>query len=94
MASLNLPSIAFPEQIGCGLAGGDWGAYERMLEEFADANPDVRVKGATPLSAAQLSPSYCYLMAQLLLSYLLLSSCQSIAALTSGYCFFSFIIIS
>ena len=43
MASLNLPSIAFPEQIGCGLAGGDWGAYERMLEEFADANPDVRV---------------------------------------------------
>ena len=30
-------SIAFPHQIGCGLAGGDWSEYEAMLAEFAAA---------------------------------------------------------
>ena len=29
-------SIAFPYQIGCGLAGGDWKIYEAMLLEFAE----------------------------------------------------------
>ncbi|CAD7925525.1 unnamed protein product [Amoebophrya sp. A120] len=28
-------TIAFPKNIGCGLAGGDWNKYEQMLEEFA-----------------------------------------------------------
>ena len=28
-------SIAFPERVGCGLAGGDWAHYEAMIEEFA-----------------------------------------------------------
>ncbi len=27
--------IAFPYAIGCGIAGGDWKAYEKMIEEFA-----------------------------------------------------------
>ena len=38
-----LASIAFPYEIGCGLAGGDWRVYERMIVEFADANPHTRV---------------------------------------------------
>ena len=36
-------SIAFPRDIGCNLAGGDWAAYRRMIEGFARANPAVRV---------------------------------------------------
>ncbi|KAJ1618206.1 hypothetical protein T492DRAFT_849500 [Pavlovales sp. CCMP2436] len=36
-------SIAFPENIGCGLGGGDWGTYERLVIEFAKRNPDVRI---------------------------------------------------
>ena len=31
-----LESIGFPYGIGCGLAGGDWGKYERLLEGFAE----------------------------------------------------------
>ena len=38
-----LRSIAFPELIGCGLAGGSWPAYEAMLVEFAAANPQTQV---------------------------------------------------
>ena len=37
-----LRSVAFPYQIGCGLAGGDWCAYEGMLSDFAAQNPGVR----------------------------------------------------
>jgi len=33
----NLESIAFPEKIGCSAAGGDWGQYQNMIEEFAKA---------------------------------------------------------
>lgn len=32
-----LKSVAFPFQIGCGLAGGDWNSYKAALEEFATA---------------------------------------------------------
>jgi O-acetyl-ADP-ribose deacetylase (regulator of RNase III) len=31
-----LESIRFPYGIGCGLAGGDWNKYERLLEDFAE----------------------------------------------------------
>lgn len=31
----DLESIAFPHGIGCGLAGGDWLEYARLLDEFA-----------------------------------------------------------
>jgi len=27
--------IGFPYGIGCGLAGGDWKKYKKMLEDFA-----------------------------------------------------------
>ena len=30
-------TIAMPYKIGCGLAGGDWQIYEKMLEEFANS---------------------------------------------------------
>ena len=38
-----LESIAFPWQVGCGLAGGDWKAYEGMIKEFAESHADVKV---------------------------------------------------
>jgi hypothetical protein len=39
-----LASIAFPYQIGCGAAGGDWEHYRRMIDEFARDRPDVVVR--------------------------------------------------
>ena len=39
----NLRSIAFPARIGCGLAGGDWEVYSKMLDTFAKNNPTVKV---------------------------------------------------
>ncbi|CAJ1355695.1 unnamed protein product [Effrenium voratum] len=35
IAELPVESIAFPYQIGCGLAGGRWPSYLEALEEFA-----------------------------------------------------------
>ena len=29
-------SVAMPYNIGCGLAGGDWPTYEKILKEFVD----------------------------------------------------------
>lgn len=29
------PTIGFPYQIGCGLAGGNWSNYLRMIQQFA-----------------------------------------------------------
>tara|TARA_B110001452_G_scaffold85393_1_gene69781 strand:- start:161 stop:820 length:660 start_codon:yes stop_codon:yes gene_type:complete len=40
-------SVAFPFWIGCGLAGGNWGKYRRMIDDFSRANPDVSVVIAT-----------------------------------------------
>mmetsp|Transcript_47599 Transcript_47599/g.108488 ORF Transcript_47599/g.108488 Transcript_47599/m.108488 type:complete len:260 (-) Transcript_47599:302-1081(-) len=39
----DLSSIAFPYSVGCGLAGGDWPQYQRMLQTFATGLPDVQV---------------------------------------------------
>lgn len=36
-------SVAFPHEIGCGLAGGDWPRYDAMLQAFADDNPRMEV---------------------------------------------------
>ena len=36
-------SIAFPHEIGCGLAGGAWVKYDIMLKEWAAANPEIEV---------------------------------------------------
>lgn len=39
----NLESIAFPENIGCGIGGGDWSRYEEMILDFASAMPRCTV---------------------------------------------------
>ena len=39
-----LESVAFPYQIGCGLAGGDWKQYRAALEEFAERVKERNVK--------------------------------------------------
>jgi O-acetyl-ADP-ribose deacetylase (regulator of RNase III) len=36
-------SVAFPWQIGCGLAGGDWRVYEGMIWEWAENHPDISI---------------------------------------------------
>ena len=35
--------MAFPDHIGCGLAGGDWRRYRAMLAEFAAQYPHLEV---------------------------------------------------
>ncbi len=40
----DLKSIAFPFQIGCGAAGGDWHKYRRMIREFAESNPKIKIR--------------------------------------------------
>lgn len=39
-----IESVAFPWMIGCGLAGGDWERYERLLNLFSKSFPHVDVK--------------------------------------------------
>jgi hypothetical protein len=36
-------SLAFPYEIGCGLAGGEWARFDAMISAFAASNPDIRV---------------------------------------------------
>ena len=38
-----LGSIAFPYQIGCGLAGGNWSRYDAMITRFAERCPATQV---------------------------------------------------
>lgn len=35
----DLKSIAFPYTIGCGIAGGNWDHYLKMIEEFSKRTP-------------------------------------------------------
>lgn len=35
-------SIAFPYQIGCGLAGGNWENYYKMITKFTENNPQIQ----------------------------------------------------
>lgn len=39
----NFRNITFPYKIGCGLAGGDWEDYKRILEDFACNFPHIQV---------------------------------------------------
>lgn len=39
----NLKSVALPRKIGCGLAGGDWKIYRKMIEDWAATLPDVSI---------------------------------------------------
>jgi hypothetical protein len=38
-----LKSIAFPERIGCGIGGGHWPTYRKMIHEFARDMPGCTV---------------------------------------------------
>lgn len=38
----NLKSVAFPYQIGCGLARGDWYLYVGLIDQFATDHPDIK----------------------------------------------------
>ena len=40
----DLSSIDFPWRIGCGLAGGDWDQYYKMIDSFATKVSTVRVR--------------------------------------------------
>lgn len=39
----NLKSVALPRKIGCGLAGGDWNIYRKMIEDWELTMPGVKV---------------------------------------------------
>jgi hypothetical protein len=39
----NVKCLAFPYFIGCGLAGGDWKVYSKILEEFSENNKNIEV---------------------------------------------------
>ncbi len=39
----NLQSVAFPQNIGCGLAGGDWKHYFERIKIFSEKLPNVNV---------------------------------------------------
>jgi len=43
VAELDPKSVAIPYKIGCGLAGGDWNRYSKILNRFADDHPSVSV---------------------------------------------------
>jgi O-acetyl-ADP-ribose deacetylase (regulator of RNase III) len=47
MAKLPFEEIAFPFGIGCGLAGGKWADYEKLLREFAKVKRVIIVSLAT-----------------------------------------------
>ena len=36
-------SVGFPYKIGCGLAGGSWGVYEKMIRDWSSKNPKIDV---------------------------------------------------
>lgn len=43
IATLKPKSLAFPYNIGCGLAGGVWSEYEAMLTVFARENSETQL---------------------------------------------------
>lgn len=51
-----LESVAFPERVGCGLAGGDWRAYRAAIARYAAAHPATRVSIVRLSSAPQAPP--------------------------------------
>jgi len=38
-----LESVAFPWEIGCGMAGGDWNLYLGLIKDFATRNPGLSI---------------------------------------------------
>jgi O-acetyl-ADP-ribose deacetylase (regulator of RNase III) len=43
VAILEPKSIALPYKIGCGLAGGDWNIYEKIISDFSIKYPNIHV---------------------------------------------------
>ncbi len=41
--NLETVHLAFPKYIGCGLAGGNWKRYEKMLQDFERESPKVNI---------------------------------------------------
>jgi len=39
----NLESIAFPHKIGCGLAGGSWDNYLKIIRIKSEERPDIKI---------------------------------------------------
>ena len=39
----DITTVGFPYNIGCGLAGGDWKKYRKLLEEFAENNNHLQI---------------------------------------------------
>jgi hypothetical protein len=38
-----IKSIAFPMGIGCGLAGGSWNTYFKLIQEFKSKRPEIKI---------------------------------------------------
>lgn len=36
-------SVGFPYKIGCGLAGGHWPSYEKIIKDWSEKNPSIDV---------------------------------------------------
>ena len=36
-------NIAIPYEIGCGLAGGDWNDYYKVLSDYCNNNPKISI---------------------------------------------------
>ena len=43
IATLEPKSVGFPYKIGCGLAGGSWTIYEKILKTWSQKNPTIDV---------------------------------------------------
>ncbi len=43
IATLEPKSVGFPYKIGCGLAGGSWVAYEKILREWSQKYPSINI---------------------------------------------------
>ena len=43
IAKLKPTSLAFPYNIGCGLAGGNWNQYYPALQEFSAKYPEIKI---------------------------------------------------
>ena len=67
IAELELGTVAFPFGIGCGLAKGDWKAYEKIIKEFEKSRSSAKavvlpVDGTLALSLTPGCVSVVYIV--------------------------------
>lgn len=43
VAELQPTSVAMPFGIGCGLAGGDWKLYEKVISQWGKCHPEIKI---------------------------------------------------